>query len=83
MLSNLTNCCLEYSCVANCDEHLPLSLLLTMEHARIKLRNVLEASVKKKTLNLCHLAGIFFSWRLRSGVFSISGHFSKARAILL
>jgi len=62
MFSDLTNCCLEYSCVANCDERLPLSLLLTMEHARIKLRNVLEASVKKKKRNLCPLAGIMMRW---------------------
>jgi hypothetical protein len=62
MLSDLINGCLEYSCVANCDERLPLSLLLTMEHARIKLRNVLEASVKKKKRNLCPLAGSLKCW---------------------
>jgi hypothetical protein len=62
MLSDLINGCLEYSCVANCDERLPLSLLLTMEHARIKLRNVLEASVNKKKRNLCPLAGSLKCW---------------------
>lgn len=58
MFSDLTNGCLEYSRMANPDMRIPLSLLLSMEHACTKLRSVLESSVKKKIRNICPMAGI-------------------------
>jgi hypothetical protein len=57
--------------MANPDMRLPLSLLLSMEHTRTKLRSALEASVKKKKRNLYAMAGIMKYWIY--GIFKPNG----------